>query len=229
LGIQWSYSEKIVVHEDFIFKLPDKLPLDQMARVAPLLCAGITVFTPLFLNKVDKNTVVGVAGIGGLGHLAVKMAKSMGATVVALTRTPSKLEDCKRLGADYAVLASDDSQMKKAQGTIDLIVCTIPHPHNADPYLNLLRVNGKMWNLGVLETHQPMNMKLLTNMQRSVCASNVGGLPSTEKMLNYCLKNDVLPDIQLTTFDQVRDNFDRVRASDVRYRFVIDIKASVKK
>jgi len=221
-----GYSEKIVVNKDFVLKLPSKLTQKQMATLTPMLCAGITVYTPLILNGVDekKKMVVGVAGIGGLGHLAIKMIKAMGATAVALTRTPWKLKDASRLGADYAILASDDSQMKKAQGTIDLIICTIPHPHNADPYLNLLKVNGKMWNLGVLEHHQSMNMKLLTNMQRSVGASNVGGIPHTKDMLAFCIKHKIFSDIELVTFQDVRDCFDRVRACDVQYRFVIDIK-----
>lgn len=223
-----GYSDKIVVNKDFVLPLPNDLTADQMARIAPLLCAGITVYTPLMLNDVGPGKIVGVAGVGGLGHLAIKMASKMGAIVVALTRTPGKMEDAERLGADYAILASDDSQMKKAQGTIDLIVCTIPHPHNADPYLNLLKKGGKMWNLGVLEHHQPMNMKLLTNMQRSVGASNVGGIASTKEMLRYCIENEIFADIELTTFEQVRDNFDRIRASNVLYRFVIDIKAKTK-
>lgn len=222
-----GYSENIVVNKDFVLKLPKKLTQRQMASLTPMLCAGITVYTPLILNgvnKKDKKMVVGVAGIGGLGHLAIKMIKAMGAIAVALTRTPWKLKDASRLGADHVILASDDSQMMKAQGTIDLILCTIPHPHNADPYLNLLKVNGKMWNLGVLEHHQSMNMKLLTNMQRSVGASNVGGISSTKDMLAFCIKHDIFSDIELTTFENVRDCFDRVRACNVQYRFVIDIK-----
>lgn len=216
-----GYSEMIVVNKDFVLKLPNNLDL---ARATPLLCAGITVFTPLIQRQVRQGVVVGVAGVGGLGHLAIKMAKAMGATVIAITRTPWKLKDATALGADYAILASDDSQMRKAHGTIDLILDTIPHPHEIDLYINLLNIGGKHWILGNLETIQPFNAKKITNTNKAICASNVGGIPSTRAMLQFCSENNILADIELTPIENLRNCFDRIRSSDVKYRFVIDLK-----
>jgi uncharacterized zinc-type alcohol dehydrogenase-like protein len=216
-----GYSDMIIVNKDFVIKLPDNL---NMPNATPLLCAGITVFPPLIQRQVGPGMVVGIAGVGGLGHLAIKMAKTMGATVVAITRSPWKLKDAGRLGADHALLASDDSQMRKAQGTIDLILDTIPHPHDMDPYINLLKVGGVHWILGTLEHAQPFNAKMITNMNRFICASNVGGIPSTQAMLEFCANNGIMADVELTPIENVRDCFDRVRAGDIRYRFVIDLK-----
>lgn len=221
-----GYSDMIVVNKDFVFKLPDNLTFDQMASISPLLCAGVTVFTPLMQDRVGPGRRVGVAGIGGLGHLAIKMIKALGATAVVITRSPWKMKDASRLGADYAILASDDSQMKKAQGTLDLILCTIPSPHDMCNYLNLLALGGKMWNLGVEEPHQPPNMKLLNRMNRSICASEVGGLAATRAMLQFCMDKNITADVEIVKFDKAREHFDRVRAADVRYRFVFDVKGN---
>lgn len=218
-----GYSSLIVVQQDFVLPLPKGLSLP---GATPLLCAGITVFTPLEQNNIGPDHVVGVAGIGGLGHLAIKMAKARGAQVVALTHTPSKLEDALRLGADSAILSSDDAQMRTAQGTMDLIIDTLPHPHAFDPYLNLLRKGGVHWLLGNLEPVPSFNGKLLTNMNRSIGASNVGGIAGTKAMLQFCADNGIEAEYELITTSDIRDAFDNVRASNVRYRYVIDLRAS---
>ena len=229
-----GYYDMIIVNEDFVLRIPASMDLQ---TTTPLLCAGITVFNPLIQFGVGPSHNVAVAGIGGLGHLAIKMAHALGAKVTAITRTHWKLQDSERLGAQAAILSTDEAEMKRSKGSFDLIIDTIPHPHPLDPYLNLLKVNGVLWILGVLEPFPlvkgvregqltklpPFNGKLITNYNRSIKGSNVGGIPLMQQMLNFCAENDIGADIELITIDSTREAFDRVRSSKVRYRFVIDL------
>lgn len=217
-----GYSEMIRVNQDFVLHLPKIL---DMKSSTPLLCAGITVYNPLKQANVTHGMKVGVVGIGGLGHLAIKMAQAMGAEVVAITQTSWKINDSVRLGATHTIYSLDEHEMKSNQSTLDLIINTIPYPHDIDPYLNLLKVDGKLWILGVLEPFEKgFNGKLLTNMNRSICASNVGGIALTQEMLYFCAKHKIYADVEIVSINDVLKSFDRIRNSDVKYRFVIDLK-----
>lgn len=214
-----GYSQMIVVDKDFVLHVPDNIPLD---RGTPLLCAGITVYSPLVQKKIGKGHVVGVAGIGGLGHLAVKMAAAMGATVVEITQSEWKVKDAARLGANEVCFMPTDQ--KKYEGTLDLIIDTVPQPHEFDPYLSLLKVDGTLWVLGVLRKFQlDLQCKELIDKNRCIAGSNVGGIQMTREMLEFCSKHGIVSDIELIDIAYINAAFDRVVAADVAYRFVIDL------
>jgi uncharacterized zinc-type alcohol dehydrogenase-like protein len=216
-----GYSEMILVNQDFVLKVPDNLPLD---RATPLLCAGITVFNPLKQFKVGPGDVVGIAGIGGLGHLAIKFAKSLGCTVIAITHSEWKIKDMDRLGADAVIYSGDKSQMKANQSTIDLIINTLPCPYNLDDYINLLKVYGKLHTVGVLQTFDKgPNGNKLSMKNIAITSSNVGGIQLTQEMLDYCGAKGITADIETISIDKVRDGFEGVMKSEVKYRYVIDL------
>lgn len=236
-----GYSEMIIVTEDFVLRVPEALH-DKLAEATPLLCAGITVYNPLRQNEVVPGMVVGVAGIGGLGHLAVKMAKAMGATVIALTHTDWKASDetIKNLGADDVVLTTDLHRMRAYKGQLDLIIDTISEPHRLEEYLNILHNYGTLWILGVLQswttwdlqdTQAPhvqkfsaiANGKKITNFNRHIGGSNVGGIALTQEMLNFCAKNNIVADIELIPPSEIQIAFDRVQDCDIAFRFVLDL------
>lgn len=218
-----GYSQMIVVNKDFVLSVPDNIPLD---KGTPLLCAGITVYSPLIQKRVGKNHVVGVAGIGGLGHLAVKMAKAMGATVVAITTTEEKIDRIPDLGADKICYFPDPKSRKEHEGTMDLIIDTIPYPHSFDPYLDLLGVDGTLWMLGVLqEFRKDLNGKKLTDKNRCICGSNVGGIQMTKDMLTFCSKHNITADIEVIDIQDINTAFEDVINKLVYYRFVIDLSS----
>lgn len=210
-----GWSTDIVVKEHFVFDISH---IDQLERAAPLLCAGITVYAPLKQFKAGRGHKIGVAGIGGLGHMAVKFAKAFGAKVVALTTTEWKLEDSRLLGADDAVLVSE---MEVYEGKLDLILCTIPTRHNLEPYLKLLKTGGCMYILGALEPLEVHGGTLSWN-NLAVKSSQVGGVHETQEMIDFCHYHDILPDVQIIEASDLQNTFDGLVERKVRYRYIVD-------
>lgn len=217
---QGGYAKSIVVTEDFVLSIPENL---DTPAVTPLLCAGITVYSPLCHWGAGPGTTVGVAGIGGLGHMAVKIAKAMGARVVAFTSSPDKVETCTALGADEVLITSEKDAMRAAREKFDLIISTLPGDHDMNPFLNLLRLDGTYVIVGAVEMMtKPVNLPALIRRRRAVAGSLIGGIPETQDMLDFCGKHNIVSDIELITADQVNAAYDRVVAGDVKFRFVID-------
>lgn len=220
-----GYSESIVVHEDFVLRVPDNL---DPAAAAPLLCAGITTYSPLKHWKAGPGKKVGVVGIGGLGHMAVKLAKAMGAEVIVFTTSSSKVEDAKRLGADDVVLSKEKKDMRRYQGKLNLIVDTVSAQHDLNSYLSFLRVDGSLVLVGAPEHPLPVAAFSLIGYRRSFAGSMIGGLPETQEMLDFCGKHNIVSDIEMINIQQINEAYDRMLKNDVKYRFVIDM-ASLKK
>ena len=217
---QGGYSKQIVVHEDFVFRLPDKLPL---AGVAPLLCAGITTYSPLRHWKVGKGHKLAVVGLGGLGHMAVKFGASFGAEVTLLSTSPGKEKDARRLGAHKFALTSDAAQLKALAGYFDFIIDTVSAKHDYNLYLNLLATDGTMICVGIPPTPAEVQLFSLMSGRHSLAASGIGGIPETQEMLDYCAKHGIASDIELIGIASINDAYVRMLKSDVRYRFVIDM------
>lgn len=215
-----GYSNIMVTHEDFVLKVSEKLNL---AAVAPLLCAGITTYSPLRHWKVGKGHRVAVLGLGGLGHMAVKFAASFGAEVTMLSTSPSKEADAKRLGAHKFVLTSDAEQVKQVKGYFDFIIDTVSAPHDYNLYLSLLRVNGVQICLGAPPTPAQISAFSLIGGRKSLAGSLIGGLPETQEMLDYCAEHNIVSDIEIINIKDVNTAYDRLMKSDVKYRFVIDM------
>lgn len=215
-----GYSKNIVVHQDFVLKVSDKLPL---AQVAPLLCAGITTYSPLRHWKVGEGHKVAVLGLGGLGHMAVKFASSFGAEVTMLSTSPSKEADARRLGAHHFVLTSDEDQMKAVRGTFDFIIDTVSAPHDYNVYLGLLDTNGVHICVGAPPTPADVRVFSLIGGRKSLAGSGIGGLPETQEMLDYCAENNIVSDIELINIQDIEAAYARMLKGDVRYRFVIDL------
>jgi alcohol dehydrogenase (NADP+) len=219
-----GYSTKIVVDEDYVSKVPPKLPLE---RVAPLLCAGITTYSPLRYWKVGKGHKVGILGLGGLGHMALKFASAFGARVTVLSGSPNKQRDAKRMGASDFVLTSDKGKMQRLSNHFDFIIDTVSAGHDLDFYLGLLRTNGVMICLGLPSGEEQLSPFNLVLGRRSIAGSLIGGLPETREMLNYCGRNGITADVEVIPIQRVNRAYERMLGSDVRYRFVIDL-ASLK-
>ncbi len=219
-----GYSDSIVVNEDFVLRIPANLDL---AATAPLLCAGITTYSPLKHWNVGPGKKVGVVGIGGLGHMAVKIAKAMGAYVVVLTTTAAKTADAKRLGADEVVLTTDAEQMKQHGGSLNFILDAVSAPHDINTYLGLLKVDGVLVLVGAPMEPLPVISFNLIMGRKSFAGSLIGGIAETQEMLDFCGKHNIVADIELITVDQINEAYERLLKSDVRYRFVIDM-ASLK-
>lgn len=215
-----GYSKSILAHEDFVLHISDKQPLE---AVAPLLCAGITTYSPLRHWKVGKGQKVGILGLGGLGHMGVKLAVSMGAEVTMLSHTPSKEVDAKRLGAHKFVLTSDEEQVKSVAGYFDFILDTVSAPHDYNFYLNMLRTSGNMVCVGVPPPGEPVIPFNLIFQRRSLSGSLIGGLPETQEMLDYCAEHNIVSDIELIAMKDINEAYERMLKGDVRYRFVIDM------
>jgi len=215
-----GYSKRIVTHEDFVFRISDKLPL---AAVAPLLCAGITTYSPLRHWKVGKGTRLGVVGLGGLGHMAVKFGASFGAEVTMLSQSPKKEKDARRLGAHKFALTTDPVQLKALAGYFDVIIDTVSAKHDYDTYLKLLATDGAMVCVGLPPTPSEVDVFTLMDGRRSLAASGIGGIPETQEMLDYCARHGITSDIELIDIASVNEAFTRILKSDVRYRFVIDM------
>jgi alcohol dehydrogenase (NADP+) len=221
---QGGYSKQIVAHEDFVFRLSDKLPL---AEVAPLLCAGITTYSPLRHWKVGKGHKLGVVGLGGLGHMAVKFGASFGAEVTMLSTSPDKEKDARRLGAHKFALTTDSAQLKKLAGYFDFIIDTVSAKHDYNLYLSLLATDGVMMCVGAPPTPAEVALFTLIGGRRSLAGSGIGGIPETQEMLDYCAKHGITSDIEMIDIASINKAYERMLKSDVRYRFVIDM-ASLK-
>ncbi|WP_050660952.1 zinc-binding dehydrogenase [Gallaecimonas pentaromativorans] len=215
-----GFSQSYVCDQKFMLHMPQNLDL---AAAAPLLCAGITVYSPLKHWQAGPGKVVGVLGIGGLGHVAIKMAHAMGAKVVVLTSSASKVEDAKRLGADEAVLTKDPEQMAAYAGKIDLIIDTVSAKHDINPYLNLLAIDGSVVLVGLPPEPLEVGAFNVIKGRRSFAGSNIGGIKETQEMLDFCAEHNLTADIELITPAQVNEAFERLEKGDVKYRFVVDM------
>jgi uncharacterized zinc-type alcohol dehydrogenase-like protein len=214
-----GYSNTIVVHEDFVLHISDKLSLP---AVAPLLCAGITTYSPLKHWKVGKGHKLAVLGLGGLGHMAVKFGVAFGAEVTVLSTSPKKEADAKKLGAHKFVVTSDPEQVKAVKGTFDFILDTVSAPHDMNMYLSLLRTDGTHITVGVPPAYEVHPFSLLGG-RKSLAGSGIGGIPETQEMLDYCAANGIVSDIELIDIKNIHTAYDRMEKGDVRYRFVIDM------
>jgi len=216
-----GYSEKIVVSDKFVLKIPDSL---DMAGAAPLLCAGITSWSPLRHWQISHGSKVAVIGLGGLGHMAIKLAKPMGAHVTLFTRSPGKEQDARRLGADRIVLSTDEGQMAAVNGLFDLIIDTVPYVHCLNPYLPTLSLNGTLVLVGYLGDLNPvLNTVPLVMGRKSVAGSLIGGIAETQEMLDFCGKHGITSDIEVIKIQDINAAYERMLKSDVKYRFVIDL------
>jgi alcohol dehydrogenase (NADP+) len=219
---QGGYSNKIVVDENYVLRIPDKLPLD---RAAPLMCAGITLYSPLKHWKAGPGRKVAIIGFGGLGHMGVKIAHALGARVTVLSHSLKKLEDAKRMGAHHFYATSDPKTFESLKGYFDLIVNTVSVELDLNQYTNLLALDGTMVIVGLPEKEMSINAFSLINARRSISGSVIGGIMETQEMLDFCNKNNISCDIELIPIQKVNEAYRRVINSDVRYRFVIDNKS----
>lgn len=223
-----GFSTQIVGDENFVLQIPKEFKESDLAAVAPLLCAGITVYSPLRHWQAGKGKKVGVAGLGGLGHMTLKLARAMGAHVVLFTTSASKAEDGKRLGAHEVVISKNPGEMKKHLKSFDLIINTIAAPHSLDPYVELLKTDGTMCMIGIPATPHPSpNIGNLIFNRRCISGSLIGSIKETQEMLDFCAKQKILADIELIPMQKINEAFERTIKSDVKYRFVIDM-ASIK-
>ncbi|MDT0182093.1 NAD(P)-dependent alcohol dehydrogenase [Microbacterium sp. ARD31] len=218
---QGGYSTHVVVDQDFVLRIPEALPYES---VAPLLCAGITTYSPLAHWKVGPGSKVAVVGMGGLGHLAVKIAAAMGAEVTVLSQTLSKQEDGLRFGASHYFATSDDATFRTLANTFDLILNTVSAPLKLDSYLRMLRLDGTMVNVGAPPEPLPLRVFTLFGNRRSFAGSSIGSIAETQEMLEFCAAHGIVPETELIGVDEVNEAYERVLRSDVRYRFVIDIE-----
>lgn len=215
-----GYSKSILAHEDFVLHISDKLPLE---AVAPLLCAGITTYSPLRHWKVGKGHKVGILGLGGLGHMGVKIAAALGAEVTMLSHSPSKEKDAKKLGAHHFVLTSDKAQVKKVMGSFDFILDTVSAEHDYNFYLGMLRTNGVMVCVGAPPTPAQIPAINLIFGRKSFAGSLIGGIPETQEMLDFCAKHNIVSDVEVIAIKDINEAYERMLKGDVRYRFVIDM------
>lgn len=216
-----GYSQHIVVKEDYVLKIKKGEPLD---RVAPLLCAGITTYSPLKRAKIKKGMKVGVVGLGGLGHMAVKLAKSMGAEVTVFSTSPQKESDAKKLGAKHFILTKDPKNFAAVEGKFDYILNTVSAKLDLSPYLGSLKVGGTLGVVGVPPEPNAVPSMALIYGRKYIAGSLIGGIKETQEMLNYCAKKKVYSDIELINADEINEAYERTVKGDVKYRFVIDAK-----
>ncbi|MBC7546319.1 NAD(P)-dependent alcohol dehydrogenase [Candidatus Saccharibacteria bacterium] len=221
---QGGYSTHIVVTESFVLRIPEGI---ELATAAPLLCAGITTYSPLRHWGAGKGKNVAVIGLGGLGHMAVKLAHAMGADVTVLSRTLDKKSDGLQLGADNYYATEDEATFKKLASSFDLIINTVSAKVDLDSYLGLLKLNGAMVNVGAPGEPLSVNVFSLIGMRRTFAGSLIGGIAQTQEMLNFCAEHKLGAEIEIISADEIDEAYDRVDKSDVRYRFVIDIATMV--
>jgi uncharacterized zinc-type alcohol dehydrogenase-like protein len=221
--VHGGYANNIVCDERYVHTIDRRLE-GKLAAVAPLLCAGITTFSPLKHWKVGPGQKVGIVGLGGLGHMGLKFAHSMGATVTLFTTSPGKEADARRLGADDVVLTKDPDAMTALAGQFDFILDCVSAPHDLNAYLGLLKLNGTLCQVGLPEQPLPVSGFALVTNRRSLSGSMIGGMPETQEMLDYCADHDIVSDIELIPMSRVNEAYERVVKSDVKYRFVLDMK-----
>lgn len=218
-----GYSERIVVSDRFVVKVPDAL---DPAKAAPLLCAGITTYSPLRHYGVKKGDKVGVIGMGGLGHMGVKFAKALGAEVTIFTRSEAKVKEAKKQGADHVVISTDAEQMQAVAETFDFMLDTVPVKHDLNPYLNCLKYDGTHIIVGLLEPVEPaLEAGALVMKRRVLAGSLIGGLPETQEMLDFCAEHDIHCDVEMLDIKNINEAYERMKQGDVKYRFVIDMQS----
>jgi uncharacterized zinc-type alcohol dehydrogenase-like protein len=217
-----GYSKRIVVDENYVLRVPANLDL---AAVAPLLCAGITTYSPLRHWKVGKGQKVGIVGLGGLGHMGVKFAHAFGADVTLFTTSPNKKDDAKRLGANHVIVSKDQAEMEKHISSFDFILDTVSAEHDINAYLNLLKRDGSMVLVGAPEKPSPIASFMLIMGRRSLSGSGIGGIPETQEMLDFCGQHGITSDIELIPIQKIDERYERLLKSDVKYRFVIDMES----
>ncbi|MGB3049315.1 NAD(P)-dependent alcohol dehydrogenase, partial [Dokdonella sp.] len=214
-----GYSTRIVVNQDYVLRVPDSIPLD---RAAPLLCAGITTYSPLRTFGVKAGDKIAVVGLGGLGHMGVKIARAMGAHVTVLSTSPSKRDDALKLGADEFAATADPQTFKNLAGRFDFILDTVSAPHDYNAYLGLLRRDGTMILVGLPDQPTPLSAGPLIMRRRRLAGSLIGGIRETQEMLDFCAEHGVASDIELIPIDKINEAYTRMIKGDERYRFVID-------
>lgn len=216
-----GYSQQIVVHERYVLRITH--PEEQLAAVAPLLCAGITTYSPLRHWQAGPGKKVGVVGIGGLGHMGIKLAHAMGAHVVAFTTSESKREAAKSLGADEVVVSRNASEMEAHLKSFDFILNTVAAPHNLDAFITLLKRDGTMTLVGAPATpHAPPEVFNLITKRRAIAGSMIGGIPETQEMLDFCAEHGIVADVEMIRAEEINEAYERMLKGDVHYRFVID-------
>jgi alcohol dehydrogenase (NADP+) len=216
-----GYSERIVVSDRFVLKMPDSL---DPAAAAPLLCAGITTYSPLKHFRVGPGHRVGVVGMGGLGHMGVKFAHALGAEVTVFTRSAAKIDEARQQGAHEVVISTDDEQMAAASARFDFILDTVPVPHDLNPYVNALKRDGSLIIVGLLQPVEPaLQAAPIVFARRRIAGSLIGGLPETQEMLDFCAEHGIVCDIEMLDIRNINEAYERMQRSDVRYRFVIDM------
>jgi alcohol dehydrogenase (NADP+) len=216
-----GYSNHIVVDQHFVLRVPEKLDL---AAVAPLLCAGITTYSPLKHWKVSKGQKVGIVGLGGLGHMGVKFAHALGAHTVLFTTSPGKQDDAKRLGADKVVVSKNPQEMEKHLNSFDFILDTVSANHDINAYMALLKLDGTLTQVGAPEVLKVSPFSLIFK-RRSLAGSLIGGIKETQEMLDFCGKHNIVSDIEIIPIQKINEAYERMLKSDVKYRFVIDMKS----
>lgn len=216
-----GYAAVIIVREEFVLNISDKLDLK---AVAPLLCAGITTYSPLKHWNIKKGDKVGVVGLGGLGHMGIKFAHAMGAETIMITTSPDKAKDAKRLGADSVLLSTNSDEMQAHKGSFDFILNTVPVKHDINPYLGLLKRDSTLCMVGAIEPLEPMHGGSIILGRKRVAGSLIGGIKETQEMLDFCAEHNIVSDVEMIAMQDINTAYDRVQASDVKYRFVIDMK-----
>ncbi len=217
-----GYSEQIVVDKEFVLRVPENI---DAKAAAPLLCAGITTYSPLRHWNVKNGDKVGVIGLGGLGHMGVKFAHALGAHVMMITTSPSKSEDAKKLGADEVLISKNEDDMKKQTGSFDFLLNTVPVGHDMNPYIALLKRDATMVLVGAIEPLDPVHGGGLIGGRKRIAGSVIGGIKETQEMLDFCGEHNIVSDIEMIDMQNINEAFDRVVKSDVKYRFVIDMKS----
>jgi len=216
-----GYSKGIVVHQRFVLNVSDKADLP---GVAPLLCAGITTYSPLKHWGAGKGKKVGIVGLGGLGHMGVKFSHAFGAHTVLFTTSPGKTEDAKRLGADEVVVSRNEAEMTRHAGSFDFILSTVAVSHNLDAYTTLLRTNGTLCLVGApASPHPSPSIWPLLMQRRSIAGSAIGGIPETQEMLDFCAERNIVSDVEVIPIQKINEAYERMLKNDVKYRFVIDM------
>ena len=217
-----GYSENIIVDKKFVLHIPENI---DVKAAAPLLCAGITTWSPLRHWKVKKGDKVGVIGLGGLGHMGVKFAHAMGAHVVMITTSPEKSKDAKELRADEVLISKDSEQMAEHRGSFDFLLNTVPVGHDVNPYVGLLKRDATMVMVGAIEPLEPMHGGALIVGRKRIAGSVIGGIKETQEMLDFCGEHNIVSDVEMIDIQNINKAYERVVSSDVKYRFVIDMKS----
>jgi uncharacterized zinc-type alcohol dehydrogenase-like protein len=220
--VQGGYANNIIANERYVHTISPKLE-PKLAAVAPLLCAGITTYSPLRHWKAGKGKKVGIVGLGGLGHMGLKFAHSFGAETTLFTTSTGKEADARRLGADYVVISKDPDAMAKEKNKYDFILDCVSAPHDLNEYLGLLRLDGTLCQVGLPDKPLPVSAFAMVTNRRSMSGSMIGGMPETQEMLDYCAEHDIVSDIEMISVDKLNEAYDRVVKADVKYRFVIDM------